>query len=287
MGRNREEPGGTGRNREEPGGAGGLRGVAAGNRTCCREGCLMKKLRILLVDDEIMIREGFKRLFDWEAHDCEVAGEAGDGLEALTRIEELKPDIVIMDINIPFMNGLKVIQLSRIKYPEMAFVIVSGYDDFEYCREALRMQITDYILKPVNYEEFGTCIDNLKISLFERRVTGEEPVRDGRTIMGITRYIQEHLSEEISLNVLSEEFHLSAQYISQIFKSEIGVNFLVYLTGIRMEKAKQLLLTTSLSIAEVSEQAGYGDYRVFTKVFKKNEGITPSQYRRDLARELH
>ena len=207
----------------------------------------MKKLRVLLVDDEIMIREGFKRLFDWEAHDCEVVGEAADGMEALAQIDALLPDIAIMDINIPIMNGLKVIQLSRMKHPDIAFVIVSGYDDFAYCREALRLQITDYILKPVNYEEFGSCIDNLKISL----------------------------------NLLAEEFHLSPQYISQLFKSEIGVNFLTYLTNLCMERAKKLLLSTALPVSEVAEQSGYGDYRVFTKAFKKSEGITPSQYRRD------
>ena len=243
----------------------------------------MKKLRVLLVDDEVMIREGFKQLFDWQAHDCEVVGEACDGMEALTQIDTLRPDIVIMDINIPIMNGLKVIQLSRIKHPNTAFVIVSGYDDFSYCREALRLQITDYILKPVNYEEFGTCIDSLKISLFEQRVSSaaEPEKQEERAITGITRYLQEHLAEEISLSVLAEQFHLNPQYISQLFKSEIGVNFLVYLTNIRMEKAKKLLLSTALSIAEVAEQSGYGDYRVFTKVFKKSEGITPSQYRRD------
>ncbi len=241
----------------------------------------MKKLRVLLVDDEIMIREGFKRLFDWEAHDCEVVGEAADGMEALTKIDELQPDLAIMDINIPIMNGLKVIQLSRIKHPDMAFVIVSGYDDFAYCREALRLQITDYILKPVNYEEFGSCIDNLKISLFERKTAEEPDDQEERTITGIVRYLQEHLKEEITLNILAEEFHLSAQYISQLFKNEIGVNFLAYLTNIRMENAKKLLFSTSLSIAEISEQSGYGDYRVFTKVFKKSEGITPSQYRRE------
>ena len=243
----------------------------------------MKKLRVLLVDDEIMIREGFKRLFDWEAHDCLIVGEAADGMEAMAQIDHLQPDIVIMDINIPIMNGLKVIQLSRIKHPNTAFVIVSGYDDFSYCREALRLQITDYILKPVNYEEFGTCIDNLKISLFEQRVSAEDcsEKQEERTISGITRYLQEHLAEEMSLSVLAEEFHLNPQYISQLFKNEIGVNFLSYLTNIRMEKAKKLLLSTSLSVAEVAEQSGYGDYRVFTKVFKKNEGITPSQYRRD------
>lgn len=243
----------------------------------------MKKLRVLLVDDEIMIREGFKRLFDWDAHGCEVVGEAADGMEAMSQIDALRPDIVIMDINLPVMNGLKVIQLSRIKHPDVAFVIVSGYDDFAYCREALRLQITDYILKPVNYEEFGSCIDNLKISLFERRVSTEEKTeaQEERTITGITRYMQEHLAEEMSLTVLSEEFHLHPQYISQLFKNEIGVNFLAYLTNVRMEKAKKLLLSTALSITEIAEQSGYWDYRVFTKVFKKSEGVTPSQYRRD------
>ena len=243
----------------------------------------MKKLRVLLVDDEIIIREGFKRLFDWEAHDCQVVGEAADGMEALAQIDSLRPDIVIVDINLPIMNGLKVIQLSRMKHPDTAFVIVSGYDDFSYCREALRLQITDYILKPVNYEEFGTCIDNLKISLFERRVsqTPEPEAQEERTITSITRYLQEHMGDDVSLSILAEEFHLNPQYISQLFKSEIGVGFLAYLTGIRMERAKKLLLTTDLPVAEVAEQCGYGDYRVFTKVFKKNENVTPSQYRRD------
>ena len=241
----------------------------------------MNKLRVLLVDDEIMIREGFKRLFDWEGHDCQVVGEAADGMEALAQIDALRPDIVIMDINIPIMNGLKVIQVSRMKHPNTAFVIVSGYDDFSYCREALRLQITDYILKPVNYDEFGTCIDNLKISLFQQRLSTEPEQQEERTITGITRYLQEHLAEEMSLSILVERFHLNPQYISQLFKSEIGVGFLAYLTNIRMEKAKKLLLSSSLPIADVAEQSGYGDYRVFTKVFKKAEGITPSQYRRD------
>lgn len=142
-------------------------------------------------------------------------------------IDALVPDIVIMDINIPIMNGLKVIELARMKHPDMAFVVVSGYDDFSYCREALRQKITDYILKPVNYEEFGACIDNLKIARFQKTVT-EAPTEQGeRTITGLTRYLQAHLAEDISLGMLSDEFHLSAQYISQLFKSEIGVMFIL------------------------------------------------------------
>lgn len=247
----------------------------------------MRTLKVLLVDDEIMIREGFKRLFDWSAHGCEVVGEAADGMEALGQIDALRPDIVIMDINIPVMNGLKVIEVSRIKHPDTAYVIVSGYDDFSYCRQALRLQITDYILKPVNYEEFGTCIDNLKISIYENKADSDTAESGGeeRVISSITRYMQEHLSEDISLSVLADRFHLNPQYISQLFKNEIGVGFLAYLTNIRMEKAKKLLLSTALSVTEIASYVGYGDYRVFTKVFKKTEGITPSQFRREFLNE--
>lgn len=243
----------------------------------------MKKLKVLLVDDEIMIREGFKHLFDWEAHGCEVIGEAADGMEALGQIDALLPDIVIMDINIPVMNGLKVIEISRVKHPKIAYVIVSGYDDFAYCRKALRLQITDYILKPVNYEEFGSCIDNLKISMYKNNTSEQKDSenREERVISSITRYMQENLSEEISLSVLAEVFHLNPQYISQLFKNEIGVGFLVYLTNIRIEKAKKLLLSTDLSVTEIASRSGYSDYRVFTKVFKKTEGVTPSQFRRE------
>ena len=241
----------------------------------------MKLLKVLLVDDEIMIREGFKRLFDWGSHGCEVVGEAADGVQALSQIEALSPDIVIMDINIPTINGLKVIELSRMRNPGTAFVIVSGYDDFSYCREALKLQITDYLLKPVDYEEFGSCIDRLRVSLFERERPQEPEQAEGKTILQLTRFLQEHLADEISLNVLAGEFHLSAQYISQLFKSEIGVNFLSYLTNIRMTRAKKLLASTDLPISEVSQQSGYADYRVFTKAFKKSEGVTPSQYRKD------
>lgn len=187
-----------------------------------------------------------------------------------------------MDINIPLMNGLKVISLWRMRSETTAFVIVSGYDDFAYCREALKLQITDYLLKPVDYEEFGACIDHLRIALFEKGAARADASGEGeKTIWSLTRYLQEHLSEEISLNLLADVFHLNPQYIGQLFKNEIGVNFLSYLTNIRMERAKKLLVSTDLPVSEVAQRSGYADYRVFTKTFKKAGGVTPSQYRQD------
>ena len=127
--------------------------------------------------------------------------------------------------------------------------------------------------------------ENVQQETPQEQPEAEQAQQEERAITGITRYLQQHLAEDMSLTVLAEVFHLSPQYISQLFKNEIGVGFLAYLTNIRMETAKKLLLATSLSIAEVAEQSGYGDYRVFTKVFKKAEGITPSQYRRDFLEE--
>ena len=243
----------------------------------------MQRLRVLLVGDEIMIREGFRRLFNWEAHGCEIVGEATDGMEALTQIDALAPDIVIMDIDIPVMSGIKVIRLARVTHPQLAFVLVSGQDGFAGCQQALRMQNTDCILRPVDCGELGVCLDNLRASLCRRRdATEAAPQKqEERAIMGIMRYLQEHLGEDVSLTILSDRFHLNPQYISQLFRNEIGVGFLAYLTNIRMERAKKLLLSTPESVAGIAGQVGYADYRVFTKAFKKTEGITPSQYRRE------
>lgn len=243
----------------------------------------MRQYRVVLVDDEITIREGFKKLFDWNAHGCEIVGEAADGIAAINEVSRLCPDIVIMDINLPMMNGLEAIRILRKKYPQIAFIIVSGYDDFAYCREALHLKIVDYILKPVDFEAFGDVIDNLKISIYRELETEAEGVRESeqtQLIFCMTGYMREHLAEEISLKKLADEFHLNANYAGQMFRDKIGVNYQTYLANLRMEKAKSLLLTSEKPVSEIAELVGYKDYRMFTKAFKKSEKVPPSQYRK-------
>ena len=94
-----------------------------------------------------------------------------------------------MDINIPPMNGLKVISLWRMRNETTAFVIVSGYDDFSYCREVLKLPSTDYLLKPVDYEEFGACIDHLRIALFEKGAARADTIGEGKRPSGASRGI--------------------------------------------------------------------------------------------------
>ncbi len=240
----------------------------------------MRQYKVVLADDEITIREGFKKLFDWEGHGCEIVGEAADGVAVINVVDTLHPDIVIMDIHMPLMNGLEAIQILKRKYPKIAFIIVSGYDDFEYCREALRLKIVDYILKPVNFEEFGEIIDNLKITIYrDEEESATEQSGENQLIFHMTGYLKEHLSEEISLKKLAEYFHLSPNYAGQVFKDKIGVSYQAYLTNLRMEEAKSLLLTTQKSVAEIAELVGYNDYRIFTRTFKRLEKVPPTRYR--------
>ena len=165
-------------------------------------------LKVMLVDDEVTILEGFKRLFDWKAYGCEIVCEAYDGVMAVNLAKTYKPDIIIMDINIPVMSGLDALRMIRSHNENCACIIVSGYDEFEYCREALRLQITDYILKPVDFREFGKVIDAVKLKLIrEKQPAAEE--KDNKPVFQLAAYLQQHLSEDITLQSLADEFHMN------------------------------------------------------------------------------
>ena len=100
------------------------------------------------------------------------------------------------------------------------------------------------------------------------------------TVNRIVAYINEHFSENLSLKTLSEKFYMNPAYLSQFFKNKTGMNYHAYLSRLRLEKAKQLLISTDQPIAEIAARAGFYDYRAFTRRFHREEGLTPSQYRR-------
>ncbi len=235
-------------------------------------------LKVMLVDDEVTILEGFKRLFDWESYGCKVVCEACDGVMAVNQAKAYQPDIIIMDINIPVMTGLEALRLIREQNKDCACIIVSGYDEFEYCREALRLQITDYILKPVDFSEFGKVIENIKLRLIQSKCQNVEEHGD-KLVFQLAAWLSKHLAEDISLQSIAEEFHLNSSYISQLFKNELGMKYHDYLTKLRMDKAKALLASTGKSVSEIAGEVGFRDYRVFTKVFKSVEGESPSVFR--------
>ena len=127
----------------------------------------MDLYRIILVDDEEEVRKSIIRKIDWQIVGFTVVGDAENGEDALEKIENLEPDVVLTDIRMPYMDGLTLAEKIRQKYPSMKIVIFSGYDDFEYAKRAIKLNVTEYILKPVNVEELTAILRKIQASLDE------------------------------------------------------------------------------------------------------------------------
>lgn len=126
-------------------------------------------MKVFLVEDEVIIRNGIKNCIDWEAEGYEFVGEASDGELAYPQILETKPDVLITDIKMPFMDGIELSKLVREKLPDIKIVIVSGYSEFEYAKEAIQLGVTDYLLKPISAEKLLEAISKIKESLDKKK----------------------------------------------------------------------------------------------------------------------
>lgn len=241
----------------------------------------MDLCRVLLVDDEENILEGYQKVFDWARYQCEVVGTALDGEEAVEKARELRPDIVIMDINLPKINGLEAIRIIQNEVEEgrrIHMVVVTGYDEFTYCQEALRLRVTDFLLKPIDFGSFGELMEEL-VKKVRENPQRRPPMSE--TLKKIIDWLEENMEkEDMSLTLLAERMEMNPAYISQLFKKELGMGYHAYLNQMRVERAKQYLREGRESVTSVAYRVGFGDYRVFTKVFKNVVGETPSQYRK-------
>lgn len=125
----------------------------------------MELYKIMLVDDEEEVRESIIRKVSWEKAGFTVVGSAENGQDALEKAEMLEPDVVITDIRMPYMDGLEMARRLRKQYPSMKFIIFSGFDAFEYAKQAIQLNVTEYILKPVNVEELTEILERIKLNL--------------------------------------------------------------------------------------------------------------------------
>lgn len=122
---------------------------------------------IILVDDEEEVRKSIIKKIEWQAAGFQVVGDAENGEDAMEKIEMLEPDVVLTDIRMPYMDGLALAEKVRQRYPSMKVVIFSGYDDFEYAQKAIKLNVSEYILKPVNVEELTSILKRIKAGLDE------------------------------------------------------------------------------------------------------------------------
>lgn len=157
-------------------------------------------------------------------------------------------------------------------------IVVTGYDEFSYCQEALRLRVSDFLLKPIDFDAFGEVIEGLVKKVMENP---NRQVVLSDTLKKIVDYVNENLSDEdMRLTLLAENMNMNPNYISQLFKKELGCGYHAYLNQVRVEKAKKYLKQTNEPITVVAELVGFSDYRIFTKIFKGIVGVTPSQFRK-------
>lgn len=240
--------------------------------------------KLLICDDEELSREGLSEYVKSIRNDIEIIGYGRDGIEAISKISDLKPQIVLMDINLPFKDGLEVIETVKESEQQLFYIIVSGYSDFAYAQKAIRLGVIDYLLKPVNRLSLAKAIDNciVQIQNNEHLSAIKPPVQmESKLNISIMKMIDECFNDpSFSLESIAKKYNFSACYISKLIKKETGISFNEIVNNKRLNYARELLKKEKeLSINEISERAGYSSQHYFSRLFKQETGLTPLEYR--------
>jgi len=254
--------------------------------------------RLLVVDDEPLVRKGVVTLIPFSKLGISEVMEASNGEEALESVRNFKPHIILCDINMPKLNGLELAKIVKEEKPWIKIGMITGYDYFDYAKQALKIGVEDYILKPISKQDVYEVLVNLitKIqqeeSMKEVYKTIHKENNQNSEIDGtgykkqILESIEMNLNEEdFSLSVLAYELGLTNSYLSSLFKKIFGIPFQDYILNERLEKGKVLLLSTALKNYEIAEKIGISDPNYFSTLFRKKYGKSPNQYKKKVMGE--
>ncbi len=249
-------------------------------------------MTLLIVDDEPIIAEGLIASLDWENHKIDTILTAGSMQEAIPLLLRYHIDIAMCDIEMPGGSGLDLIKWMNENSPHTVTVILSSHGEFTYAQQAVRMNCMEYLLKPAEQEELAQVTDRA-VSLVLKRaheeglrifgqnwaksVAGKVPEDDVELAQS---FIRSHLSEDLSLEQIAGQIHMSPDYMTKKFKKSCGMTVMEYVIWCRIQLACELLQQTSLPINDVADRVGIPNYTYFTRLFKRCTNMTPSEYRR-------
>lgn len=277
----------------------------------------MGQIRILLADDERIERAILYRKLSRElGEECEFI-QAENGLEAVKMYEEHRPQIAVLDIAMPEIDGIQAAARIRQMDEDCIIIFLTAYSDFQYTRQAIKLRALDYLTKPYDEEELFAVLET---AVFQVRKTAEES-RDGnrpeavqtgeiqngtgaarneddnvlvldiddipedsgamndKTMREIQDFVSQNYMHDISMQDAAQYMRYSDTYFCRLFKQGFGCNFTTYLTRYRMKEAVLLLKNTDLSVKEIALKTGYPDSNYFAKVFKRINGVIPSEFR--------
>ena len=222
----------------------------------------MKK--IIIVEDEFRIRNGLSTLINKLDMGCKVIGEAENGFEGLKMISDMEPEVVITDIKMPKMDGLSMIRQAKEMGASCDFVILSGYAEFEYAQQGIQLGVMDYLLKPASVSDVKELLNKLNE---EKEITqGLDRENCSDIVREMINVIEESYGMKLQLDAIAEKFHMTPEYLGNLFAKETGITFSNYLRQVRMEKAKELLA-----------EAGYPDGFTMELVVRDDDTLRTAQ----------
>lgn len=254
-------------------------------------------LKIIIVEDEDIIRKGLVYTIDWLSMGCIIIADASNGEEGLNKIIELQPDVVITDIKMPCIDGITMIRRA-LEYTKFKTVILTSYTEFDYAKQAIEIKASNYLVKPVDEAEIKKVINLLREEIEEEKETellrenslaNEKNIdlnyymnlgfKENGYVSQATQRIQECYTERISIETIADEMGVSSSYLSRKFKEVTNHTFLDLLNKYRIQQAIKLLGKEHYRISEISDMVGFTDYKHFCNVFKRYTLMSPKEFR--------
>lgn len=247
--------------------------------------------KLLIVDDEIMIAENLRTLIDYSELNIGKIEIATDFDEAVNKAMEFRPDIALLDVCIHDRKGFEIIEYLNKFQLETKYVIISGYDDFKYAKEAVKYGARNYILKPVEREELKKTLEKIIVKDFNGEVKNadKENVDEilhkdcgsySKLTQKVIAMVWQNYKQGLSLKEIGDKFMMNSTYLGQLFLKETGMKFSEYLMLYRLNEAKKLIEMTDDKIAVIAEEVGYSNVNYFYTQFQQVYNASPLDFRR-------
>lgn len=239
-------------------------------------------MRVVIADDNQKMCMGIQKVIKDKFPQFIIEGVFEDGESLIEYLDKHIPDLLITDICMPGFDGLEACQKLREKSVSAHIILITGYKNFEYAKQAIRYKVHELLVKPFSSDQLIESIISAVNDLQSNGTMNHADDTPQHYIVSDTKaFVEKHYSNpSLSRGLIAEHLSVNASYLSDVFKSETKIGLSEYITQVRIHNAKKLLSDNSISIQEVAKAVGCNSLQYFYQLFKKETGITPAEYQK-------